>query len=146
MATLLVMSRRPRAALVTVLIVLLTVVLIRCSFPGETIERGDGIVGTYVVNGVDANGVEYSGTVRIDRLDRDGGRHRVQWIVTGAIQEGEGVLTGDRFEVVWRTVSSGGPGSSGTATYELGSDGVLRGTRTIDGTDGVGTEEIFPDT
>ena len=36
--------------------------------------------------------------------------------------------------------------SSGTAEYTVGDDGVLRGTRLIDGGDAVGTEEIFPET
>ena len=122
----------------------LAFVLVRCALPGGTIEHGEGLAGTYVVNGVDPNDVEYSGTVTIVLVEGD--RYTVQWLVTGTIREGTGVLDGDRFDVTWRTTSSGTGTASGTATYEVGDDGVLRGTRTIEGIDGTGTEEIFPET
>lgn len=114
-----------------------------CGLPGDSLEDAEGIVGTYVVNGTDPTGVEYSGTVTI--RDADGGGYTVQWIVTGAIQEGTGALAGDRFTVDWRTVSGGRGDSGGTAEYTVGDDGILRGTRTVDGAEGTGTEEIFPE-
>ncbi|MFW2334434.1 hypothetical protein [Ilumatobacter sp.] len=130
---------------VVILVALSAGGLAMCGLPGDSLEDGAGIAGTYVVNGVDPNDVEYSGTVTItpaatvDEYD-------VQWIVTGTIQSGVGVLTGDRLTVEWETVTSARGISSGTAEYVVGDDGVLRGTRSVDGVDEPGTEEIFPDT
>lgn len=118
--------------------------LAMCGLPGDSLDDGTGILGTYVVNGVDPNGSEYSGTVTI-RDAADGG-YTVQWIVTGSIQEGSGRLVGDRLSVDWRTVSSDRGESTGTATYQVGGDGVLRGERLVDGVAEPGTEEIFPGT
>ena len=115
-----------------------------CSIPGSEVVDDVGIVGTYTVNGVDAVGIEYSGTVVIDATD-EADIYTVQWIVTGAIQEGRGRLDGDRFEVDWSSVTSPRGESSGTAAYMVEADGDLVGTRTIDGVEGVGTEEIFQD-
>ncbi len=124
-------------------IVLVLVVLGGCSVPGSEVVDGEGIIGTYTVNGTDAVGIEYSGTVVIDATD-EADLYAVQWIITGSIQEGVGRLTGDRLEVTWRSVTEPRDGgSSGTAVYTVQSDGDLVGTRTIDGVDGVGTEEIF---
>lgn len=136
-----------RAAVPAVLLFSLTAGgVAMCGLPGDTLESDrDGLAGTYVVNGTDPAGVEYSGTVTITEGDEPG-RFTVQWIVTGSIQQGVGVLAGDRFVVDWSTASSGSGESSGTADYTLGDDGVLRGTRTVDGSDESGTEEIFPET
>jgi hypothetical protein len=125
-------------------IALLAVVLVRCALPGDTLDDGEGITGIYVVNGVDPSGVEYSGTVTIGRSSEGG--YDIEWIVTGSIQTGTGTLVGDRFDVVWRTITSPRGDSAGTATYTVGADGVLRGTRTVDGVADSGTEEIFPET
>lgn len=115
-----------------------------CGLPGDTIDDGPGIAGTYVVNGVDPLGVEYSGTVTI--AEADGGDYLIEWIVTGTIQRGTGRLVGDRFSVAWTTVTGGRGDSSGTAEYIVGDDGVMRGTRLVDGIDEAGTEEIYPET
>jgi hypothetical protein len=138
-----------RAAVPAVLLFSLTAGgVAMCGLPGDTLEDPDdrdGLAGTYVVNGTDPSGVEYSGTVTIAEGD-DPGRFTVQWIVTGSIQQGVGMLEGDRFVVDWSTTSSGSGESSGTAHYTLGNDGVLRGTRTVDGAAESGSEEIFPET
>ncbi len=118
--------------------------LAMCGLPGDSLEDGEGILGTYVVNGVDPADIEYSGTVTIGPGDA-ADRYEVQWIVTGAILGGEGRLSGDRFVVEWATITSPRGESTGTAEYVVGADGVLRGERRIDGVDGVGTEEIFPE-
>ena len=41
-----------------------------CGLPGDALDDGEGILGTYVVNGTDPTGVEYSGTVMITTADR----------------------------------------------------------------------------
>ena len=135
-----------RAAVPAVLLFSLTAGgVAMCGLPGDTLEDDrEGIVGTYVVNGTDPSDVEYSGTVTIRESDV-AGEYDVQWIITGAIQAGTGVLEGDRFRVEWSTVSGGRGDSGGTAEYTVGDDGVLSGTRTIAGGPGSGTEEIFPE-
>ena len=114
-----------------------------CGLPGDTLRDGPGIAGTYVVNGFDPSEVEYSGTVTI--VERSDGDYDIEWIVTGTIQRGTGTLVNDRFTVDWVTVTSPRGESSGTAVYVVGDDGVRRGTRTVDGVDEPGTEEIFPE-
>ena len=125
-------------------IALAVVALAGCSFPGATIEDGPGLIGTYVVNGVDPGGFEYSGTVVITATD-DPDRVAIEWIVTGAVQTGEGVITGDTLDVEWRTISGSQADATGTATYTITTDGRLVGTRTVAWSDVVGTEEIFPE-
>ena len=125
------------------LITVLLVVLAACSVPGSQVDDLPGLPGTYVVNGVDPLGIEYSGTVVITEgqgIDR----FRISWVVTGAILEGDGVVTGNTLEVDWFTVQGPRGEATGTARYTIGTDGVLSGERTIEGVDGVGTEEIFP--
>jgi hypothetical protein len=129
---------------VVILIALSAGGLAMCGLPGDSLDDGAGIVGIYVVNGVDPIGVEYSGTVTIAETDVVD-QYAIQWIVTGTIQLGSGRLRGDRFIVEWDTVTSARGESSGTADYTVGADGVLRGTRLVDGVDEPGTEEIFPE-
>lgn len=130
---------------ITLAAAVVSVVVTACAIPGSTIRSGPGLVGTYVVNGVDPLGVEYSGTVIIGRAS-DPGTYTVEWIVTGAIHEGIGSHSGSRFVVDWSTVSGPRKGARGVAEYTVEGDGRLVGTRTVDGLDGVGAEEIFPDT
>lgn len=125
------------AALVTLLMIS------ACTMPGSQVEDLPGLAGTYVVNGIDPLGVEYSGTVIIASTT-DPGEFTISWLVTGSLQEGVGRLAGDRFTVEWKTSEGGRGDSVGTATYTVGPDGVLRGERRVDGVDGAGTEEIFP--
>jgi hypothetical protein len=113
----------------------------RCAVPGETLEDGAGIAGTYVVNGVDVIGTEYSGTVRITELG--GGEYRIDWLIPDGFPTGVGRLDGDVLTVGWAITEP--VRASGTAVYTLREDGSLVGTRAFDGVDGVVTEEIFPE-
>lgn len=127
------------------LAVLLFILLAGCSIPGSAVVDGPGIVGTYTVNGVDAVDIEYSGTVVIEPIDGTDDQYAIQWIITGAIHEGVGTLSGDRFDATWTAITSPRGEGSGSARYTLTDDGRLVGTRTIDGVTGEGTEEIFPE-
>ncbi|MDH4118884.1 MAG: hypothetical protein OEX04_18495 [Acidimicrobiia bacterium] len=118
------------------------IMLTACAVPGSQVSDGPGLSGVYVVNGVDPLGFEYSGTVTITD---DEGDIDIQWLITGAILEGSGKVLGDTLEVDWSAVEAPRGDSTGTATYEITDDGRLVGTRTVDGVDGVGTEEIFPE-
>lgn len=102
-----------------------------------------GLDRTYTVNGVDPTGGEYSGVVDIRR--QSDGSYEIQWIVTGGIQRGIGQRVGNRFEAGWEAVAGVGENRSGTAVYDIFDDGRLVGTRSVDGSDDTGTEELFPD-
>ncbi len=114
------------------------------AFPAGRDDAADvagtsGLAGTYVVNGVDITGTEYSGTVVI--VD-DGSTIELEYIV-GPIQTGVGTRTGSVLEVVWRGSDVTGDEVTGTATYTIFDDGHLEGQRRVDGVEGVGTEELF---
>lgn len=119
--------------------------LYTCALPGVFPADDDstGFAGTYTVNGIDPLGVEYSGTVTIVPTD-DTTRYDVEWIVTGVIHEGTGRLANGSFTVDWTTVASGGGVGFGTASYTVEPDGRLVGTKSVDGFDLEGTEEMFP--
>ena len=118
-----------------------------CALPGDLpvgVDTEGDLPGTYSVNGIDPAGTEYSGTVVITAVDGDDTRVMVEWIITGTIQQGEGRRIGDELTVTWETVAAGADPTTGSADYRIEADGRLVGTRTIDGVDGVATEEIFP--
>jgi hypothetical protein len=122
------------------------VMLYSCALPGALPAglEGDGLAGTYTVNGIDPTGVEYGGTAVLTATD-DPGTYGIEWIVTGGIHDGTGVLAGDQLTVTWSTLQSAGGTGAGTGRYTLTDDGRLVGTRSIDGVDEPGTEELFPE-
>jgi len=107
--------------------------------PAELDNDGDPFTGRWLVNGVDPIGEEYSGALTITSVSAD--EYTLQWIVTGSTLEGTGELDGDRLIAVWQVVS--GFERTGRAEYEI-VDGLLAGILSIDGVEGVGTEEGFP--
>ncbi len=100
------------------------------------------ITGLYAVNGVDAGGADYSGTLEIEQGDSPG-HYKLHWIVTGAIQEGDGTVEGHTLKARWRNIE-GIAHSQGDITYTITTLGELDGVRTIDGFDGAGWEKAFP--
>ena len=100
------------------------------------------LVGLYAVNGVDVGGADYSGTLKIER-DDEPGQYKLHWIVTGAIQEGEGRIHGNQLQARWRNLE-GVSHSQGSIIYTITTLGELDGIRTIDGFDGQGWEKAFP--
>ena len=120
----------------------LSLSLVACYVPSVQGDRSE-LGGSYAVNGFDPDGIEYGGVLTIEATERPG-EYALHWVVTGAVQEGHGVLSGDQLEVEWETLDEFAVSSHGTATYVLGPDGVLRGVRTVAGSAGTGTEEAFP--
>lgn len=104
----------------------------------------DGLFGSYVVNGVDPVGTEYSGRVSISRA-ANSDDVVMEWIITGAIIRGEGIVSGNSITVEWETLTDAQGTSSGTATYEILDNGNITGTLRVDGFDQVGTETIYPE-
>ncbi len=107
--------------------------------PAEPGEIGD-LSGSYVVNGFDPLGSEYGGSLTI--ASGGAGAYTLSWIVTGSIQAGEGEIVGNHLEVQWHTVD--GPPSRGEADYIVTTAGELDGTRTVEGYDGLGSEQAYP--
>ena len=101
------------------------------------------IVGSYSVNGFDPLGTEYGGNLTVTPAET-AGRYRLQWIITGSIQEGEGQVEGNKLIVQWRTVQGMGPGASGVTTYTVTTLGELVGTRQVQGQGKLGRENAFP--
>ena len=101
------------------------------------------LLGTYVVNGFDPIGTEYGGHLTIT-AGEGLNRYHLQWIITGSIQEGTASLEGNRLLVTWNTVQGQNRDAVGTAEYTVTEAGELYGTRTVVGSDEVGTEEAFP--
>jgi len=109
-------------------------------------DRTGGLPGTYTVNGTDPNGGEYSGTVVIKAADGSPGTFEMEWIITGALQQGSGVRTGSELAVTWVSNTSGDDREiRGTGTYVIGDDGRLTGTWQVEGGTGTGSEEIVPE-
>lgn len=88
------------------------------------------IAGNYSVTGTNPNGTSYRGSVVIQA---DGGnRYSFFWRIGSQTFSGNGVLTGNRITVNW--------GQPSPVIYQVGGDGVLRGTWS----NGQATEMLTP--
>ena len=101
------------------------------------------IVGSYSVNGFDPLGTEYGGNLTVAPAEA-AYQYKLQWIITGSIQEGEGRVEGNKLIVQWRTVPSIGPGATGLTTYTITTEGELYGQRQVEGQVKLGRENAFP--
>ena len=111
--------------------------------PDASLGNVPALAGSYAVNGIDPLGTEYGGHLTI--VEGAGlNRYLLQWIITGSIQEGTASLEGNRLVVEWSTVEGLNRDATGTAEYTLTEAGELYGTRTVVGSDEIGTEEAFP--
>jgi hypothetical protein len=106
--------------------------------PGAAIT----LAGSYSVNGVDPIGTEYGGNLTIRPGDRPD-EYKLQWIITGSIQEGTGRLDSNRLRVEWQTAPGMRP-ASGVTTYTVTTKGELYGTRSVTGFPKEGSEKAFP--
>lgn len=134
-------------------------ILLSCSFlllwacsgrgdPAEMASPADpanvpDLIGTYVVNGFDPLGMEYGGHLTITASDVSG-NYQLQWIITGGIQNGQGVLKGNQLFVDWEMIESSTGHSQGTAVYTVTQAGQLDGIRFVDGLEGEGIEQAYP--
>jgi len=101
------------------------------------------IEGSYSVNGFDPLGTEYGGNLTVAPAGGED-QYKLQWIITGSIQEGEGRVEGNKLIVQWRTVPSVGPGATGVTTYTITTEGELYGQRQVEGQAKLGRENAFP--
>jgi hypothetical protein len=135
---------------ISYLLIMLSLSLAACSRdqngrmgPDASVDFVPDLVGTYVVNGFDPLGTEYSGHLTI-KADEQPDVYDMQWIVVGSIQEGKGVVDGNNLKVIWYSKTDIGQSSQGTALYTITVNGELYGSRQIDGYDGDGTERVYP--
>ena len=106
-------------------------------------ENLPDLVGTYVVNGFDPLGMEYGGHLTLI-AGEETGTFQMQWIIVGGIQAGQGVLKGNQIFVEWKTIESSTGYAQGTATYTITELGQLDGIRFVDGLEGEGFEQAYP--
>lgn len=132
---------RRRWLIATTIALILGLLVGGCAIPEEAFDGS--VDGDYYINGIDPQGVEYSGLLTITGTD-DPSQYRMQWIITGSVQEGVGRVDDGRLLVEWDAIEGYDTESKGTADYEILDNGELRGERTISGQTGTGTEEAFP--
>ncbi len=101
------------------------------------------LVGDYAINGVSPDGVAYGGTLTIKPGDTPG-NYRIQWLVTGGIQEGTGVIDGNVLKVQWTSISSVAGETSGAGSFVVTVNGELYGNRTTNGVQGSAQETYYP--
>jgi hypothetical protein len=99
--------------------------------------------GDYAVNGINAVGSAYGGTLSIWPGDTPDS-YRMQWIITGSIQEGSGYLDGNVLHAKWETLNSITGFATGGITYTVTVNGELYGVRSIEGVAGLGQETAYP--
>ena len=133
--------RNPVRWIAITLALVLTFAAASSAFPEEGFDGT--LEGTYYINGVDRDGVEYSGTLVITTTD-DAAVYAMQWILTGAIQTGTGVVTGNDLVIEWKAVEGFDTASFGAGRYAISAEGELNGERTVAGQEGTATEEAFP--
>lgn len=111
--------------------------------PDASPDAVPSLEGSYVVNGFDPLGTEYSGVLNIFPGQQPG-EYTLQWIIVGSIQQGRGVLQGNVLQVEWENLTGYGEDIHGTSTYTVTENGELYGTRILSGHAGEGTETAYP--
>lgn len=101
------------------------------------------IIGSYALNGFDPSGEEYGGTLSI-AAGTQPNEYKLQWLVTGAVHEGEGTLAGNQLTITWHSLSTTDANLTGTGAYTVTVNGELYGTRSIDGMENSGKETAYP--
>jgi hypothetical protein len=102
-----------------------------------------GIVGSFALNANDPTGEQYGGTLTIFPGDAPN-EYKMQWLVSGDIQEGAGTLEGNQLLFTWKSVSGTEQGLSGHGVYTITVNGELYGERYIDGVEEPGIESAYP--
>ena len=95
------------------------------------------IGGAYLVQGTGFNGAAYGGTAEV-MLTSDY-TCRIVWNTGGQISEGICMRQNNVFAASYII-----EGRVGMVIYNVGPDGVMQGTWTVDGVNAVGTETLFP--
>ena len=101
------------------------------------------LIGSYALNATDGTGEQYGGTLSIFAGDAPN-EYKMQWLVSGDIQEGTGVLEGNQLTFTWHSVAGTGQDLSGHGSYTVTVNGELYGPRYVDGVEAPGQEAAYP--
>ncbi len=134
---------------ISILLLLVAISLTSCR--GDPAELGmdasadnlPNIIGSYALNATDPTGEEYGGTLTIIEGEQPN-EYKLQWLVSGGIQEGMGTLEGNQLTFTWKSLAGTDQDISGTGEYTVTVNGELYGTRTIDGLETPGIETAYP--
>jgi len=134
----------------SILIVLTAIVLTACT-PRKPAPLGadapadnvPNILGSYALNANDPTGEQYGGTLTVFASEGTN-EYKLQWLVSGDIQEGVGTLEGNQLTFTWHSVPGIDQNISGSGTYTVTVNGELYGVRYIDGVEEPGTEAAYP--
>jgi hypothetical protein len=134
---------------ISILILLLMLALSACGrtpatlAPDAPADNVPSIIGEYAVNGFDPMKEEYGGRLTITAGDNPN-EYKMQWIISGGIHAGVGILEGNQLKVTWEVLTGPVDTVTGTGAYTVTVNGELYGTRSIDGTEPPGTETAYP--
>ena len=101
------------------------------------------ILGSFALNATDCSGEHYGGTLSIFAGDAPN-EYKMQWLVSGDIQEGTGVLDGNQLTFTWNSITETDQFLSGYGSYTVTVNGELYGERFIDGVETPGLEAAYP--
>lgn len=101
------------------------------------------IIGSYALNATDPTGEEYGGTLTILEGEQPN-EYKMQWLVSGGIQQGTGTLEGNVLTFNWQSLAETDQDVFGVGSYTVTVNGELYGTRTIDGLEVPGVEAAYP--
>ena len=104
--------------------------------PDASPDSVPDLVGTYVLNGTDDLGNDYGGPRRPTEVEL--------LSISESIQEGPGVLNGNKLQIEWRSIDTSTQPYQGTVVYTVTENGELYGQRTVEGRQGVGNEIAYP--
>lgn len=107
------------------------------------IDNVPDIIGSFALNANDPTGEQYGGTLTIFAGDT-ANEYKMQWLVSGDIQEGIGTLAGNQLTFTWQSISETDQYLTGHGVYTVTVNGELYGERYIDGVEGPGIESAYP--
>jgi hypothetical protein len=107
------------------------------------VDNVPSIIGSFALNANDPTGEQYGGTLSIFAGDAPN-EYKLQWLVSGGIQEGTGTLEGNQLTFTWHSTSGTDQDVSGEGVYTVTINGELYGTRSINGVEQPGVESAYP--
>ena len=111
--------------------------------PDAPTDNVPNIIGSYALNANDPTGEQYGGTLTIFAGDTPN-TYKLEWLISGDIQEGTGALAGNQLTYTWHSVSGTDQNVSGTGTFTVTINSELHGDRFINGVTTPGTEAAYP--
>jgi len=132
-------------------ILLLALILTACGAPrtpaplaaDAPADNVPNIIGSYALNANDPTGEQYGGTLTIFAGNIPD-QYKLQWLLSGDVQEGTGTLQGNQLIFTWQSVPGIDQSVSGKGIYTVTINGELHGDRFIAGVDTPGTETAYP--